>query len=430
MSSGKRRLLIIGAGVEQIRAYELAREMGLEVIGTDRNPDAPALAYADHQLISDTHDPGANVKAALAFHAEHPIHGVMTIAHDVPLTVARVAEALDLPHIPIEAAELAIDKLAMKDRFRRDGIAVPRYREIRSASELDTCIAEWGLPVVTKPIDSCGARGVMRITEAIDPKEAFATSLAHSARGVVIAEEFIEGLQLSTEGMAWRGKTTTVSWSERNYDRLGEFAPHIIEDGGVLPATLTDADIAAVCELMDRAARSLGIDNGPVKGDIVMTADGPVVIELAARLSGGYLCTHQIPFARGVDLVRQTIRVALGEELTPADLAAEHRCFLGVRFFFPEPGIVESIEGFDELAQEPWINMSVLYVAPGDVIEPTTSHPTRAGFVFTVGETSEQAEARARECVERVRIHTRPLAADSQAAQTSTTETPSPLSHP
>ena len=407
MSPEKRRLIIIGAGVEQIRAYELARELGHEVIGTDRNPAAPALAYADYTIIADTHDPDANVAAALAFHAELPIHGVMTIAHDVPLTVSRVAEALGLPHIPIETAELAIDKLAMKERFRRDGIAVPRFRRIESVGELAECIAEWGLPVVTKPIDSCGARGVLRITHDVDPEAAFATSLANSARGIVIAEEYIEGLQLSTEGMVWRGVTTTAGWSERNYERLEEFAPYIIEDGGLLPASLTDDELSAVCDLMDRAARSLGIVNGPVKGDLVMTPEGPVVIEIAARLSGGYLATHQIPYTAGVDLVRETIRLALGEELDPADLTPEHRAYMCVRFFFPEPGVVQSIEGFDELESEPWVLMRRLYVAPGDTIEPTTCHPARAGCVFTAGETYEKAKARAEECVRRVRIQTR-----------------------
>ncbi|MFT5285914.1 MAG: hypothetical protein ACI8TQ_002082, partial [Planctomycetota bacterium] len=96
------------------------------------------------------------------------------------------------------------------------------------------------------------------------------------------------------------------------------------------------------------------------------------------------------------------------------DLVPEHRSYLGVRFFFPEPGIVESIEGFDELEDEPWIMKRVMYVAPGDQIDPTTSHPTRAGFVFTVGETAEQAEERARQCAQRVQIRTRPFETASE----------------
>ena len=147
----KRRLVIIGGGVEQIRAYQLAREMGLEVVGTDRNPDAPALAYADHRLTIDTHDPEANVRELVAFAKTQPLHGVMTIAHDVPYTVAVAAEALGLPHIPVEAARLAQDKLAMKERFRERGVPVPAFRRVQSAEDVEACIAEWSYPVVTKP---------------------------------------------------------------------------------------------------------------------------------------------------------------------------------------------------------------------------------------------------------------------------------------
>ena len=407
-----RRLLVIGAGVEQVRAYELAREMGLEVVGTDRNPDAPAFAHADHRIVADTHDIAGTVQAVKRFARRNPIHGVMTIAHDVPLCVATVAKGLGLPHLPIEAARLAQDKLAMKERFRRDGVAVPEFRRVESADEVRACLADWGGAVVIKPIDSCGARGVLRLTgettNGVSVDEAFATARGYSTRGVVIAESFVPGLQLSTESMVWGGECVTASWSERNYDRLEEFAPHVIEDGGVLPATLTDDEVAAVEDLVARAARSLGIDAGPVKGDLVMGPDGPVVIEIAARLSGGYLCTDQIPYARGVDLVRQTIRLALGEELDPAELVPEHRSYLGVRFFFPPPGTVTSVEGYDELTREPWVLKSALYVGPGDRIEPTTSHPTRAGFAFTTGATPDEAESRARAAAARVTIHTVP----------------------
>jgi biotin carboxylase len=235
----------------------------------------------------------------------------------------------------------------------------------------------------------------------------------------VIAEEYLSGMQLSTEGLALDGRTTTVAWAERYYDRLEEFAPYVIETGGLLSARLDEGEVRAVCEVMDRAARSLGIADGPVKGDLVMTERGPVVIELAARLSGGWFCTHQIPRARGVDLVRQTIRLALGERPDPAELVAEQRCFLSGRYFFPRPGVVESIEGYDELAAEPWVFRRVLHVEPGDEIAPTTSHPSRAGCVFTTGDTAEEAEARALACVERIRIVTRPLAPHSAAPGTS-----------
>ncbi len=402
-----RRLVIVGAGIEQVRAYQLAREMGLEVVGTDRNPGAPAFAYADHAIVADTHDLEASVQAVTAFARERPVHGVMTVAHDVPLTVAAVAQALGLPHIPLESARVAEDKLAMKERFAADGVAVPLFRRVVSADDVRACAAEWGFPVVTKPVDSCGARGVMRITESVDVDEAFATSLTHSRQGTVIAEQYLEGLQLSTESMVVGGTCHTVAWAERNYDRIDELAPYVIEDGGALPAALSEDQVSAVCDLVARGASSLGIEDGPVKGDLVLAADGPVVIELAARLSGGYFCTDQIPWVHGVDLVRLTILTALGEPIDERELVQEHRGCLATRFFFPEPGVVEAIEGFEELGAEPWVLKRMLYVEPGDVVERQTCHPARVGFVIATADTLEEARARAVECTRRVRILTR-----------------------
>lgn len=405
-----KRLLIVGAGIEQVHAYRLARELGLTVVGSDRNPKAPALAYAHHALVADTHDAEASVRAALDFARRLPLHGVMTIAHDVPYTVARIADALGLPGLPLETARLAQDKLAMKERFARDGVAVPPFRAVASAADVRRCIADWGLPLVTKPVDNCGARGVIRIAEGVDPERAFATSRALSRSGTVIAERWIDGLQLSTESFVVEGRCHTVSWSERNYARLEELAPFVIEDGGLTPVPLPPAQAAAVDDLVARAAASLGVEHGPVKGDLVLGPDGPVVIELAARLSGGYLCTDQIPWARGVDLVRQTMRAALGEPVDEAELVPQDRGFVGIRFFFPAPGVVRSIEGFEELGTEPWVLKRVLYVAPGDEIGPATSHPARAGLVLTTGATPAEALARAAECVRRVRIATSPRA--------------------
>ncbi len=402
----KPSLLIIGGGIEQVRAYELAHEMGLHVVGTDRNPDAPALQLADEVLIVDTHDPDANVRAASVQNQKRSLQGVMTIAHDVPETVAEVASALGLFHIPLEAARLAQDKLAMKERFERDGVSIPLFRRVESAEQVLECLEHWGGPIVVKPIDNCGARGVLRLEDSERVQWAFERARSLSKRGVVLAEKYLAGMQLSTESMLVGGRAYTASWSERNYDRLDEFAPYIIEDGGVLPATLSPAQVLAVEDLIQSAAHSLGIQDGPVKGDLVWTDDGPAVIEIAARLSGGYLCTDQIPHARGVDLVRQTILQALGQPLNIDELIPSARCFIGVRHFFPRPGRVTQITGYDELRAMPFVIKSALYVSAGDTIAETTDHTTRAGFVFAEGSTSEEAEARAVSAAKSVRIET------------------------
>jgi len=383
--------------------------MGLRLVGSDRSPDAPALMLADDKIIASTRDPRASLKAVLEYNEHCKIDGVMTLANDVPLTVATIATRLGLPGISIASARLAADKLLMKQAFVRSGVLVPEFKEVFSVKDLDTAIKDWGYPIVIKPNDGRGSRGVLKLTAGVDLTWAFAHAKDNSDSGRVIVENFIEGTQYSTESMVYKGLCYTACISERNYELIGKYAPNIIENGGTLPADIDAAASHAIEDLVARAARAMGINDGIVKGDIVMTPEGPLVIELAARLSGGYLCTDQIPLARGVDLVRQSIKLALGQELDTAELVAKDICKLGIRYFFPEPGRIKKIEGFEELSDLGWVSKKMLFLGVGDIVEPPSNHTKRAGFVHAKGKTFQEATQRAIEAAAMVRIETVPL---------------------
>ena len=403
----RKRLLIIGGGVEQVRAYELAREMGHEVVGTDQDTGAPALALADHALRASTRDVGETLAALEPFHATRPIDGVMTIANDVPRTIAAVAARLGLPGIPESAAALAADKLAMKEAFVSAGVATPPGEAVGSLAELRRVVEATPGRLVLKPVDGRGARGVLQLGPSIDLAAAFAEAMSHSARGLCLVERFVPGLQLSTESFVLDGVAHTPAVSERNYEHLERFAPHIIENGGTIPAALAPETRRAVGGLVTAAARALGIRGGPVKGDVVLGPGGPVVIEIAARLSGGYFCTDQIPLATGVDLVRATIRWALGERVSAAALQPTRDRATAIRYFFPPPGRIRAIHGFESL-REPWVRKRLLFCQVGDRVWTTTDHTRRVGFVLVDGENRAQVLARVAEAVGRVRFDMAP----------------------
>ena len=121
------KLLIIGAGIEQIYAYQTAKKMGFSVVGTDANPNAPALIYSDEKLIASTRDPQATIEAVKSLKDYKSIKGVITLANDVPYTVAYVAEVLGLPSISLQTAALSSDKLKMKNRFKDSDVNTPIF---------------------------------------------------------------------------------------------------------------------------------------------------------------------------------------------------------------------------------------------------------------------------------------------------------------
>ena len=403
----KRTLWIVSGGAEAVPGIERARAMGLHVVVSDMNPSAPVFAVADDTVVANTYDVDETVAAASKYHkGTRPIDGIMCMAADVPLTVASVAAALNLPGIPVESARLAADKLAMKQAFARAGIPIPWYQAIASLDELRAAIAERGLPLVLKPVDGRGARGVLRLTGTTDVAWAFAHATSQSRSGGVMVEEYLAGPQISTEGLLVDGVGTTCGFIDRNYEHLETFAPYIVENGGEQPSALplpAQRQIAGVA--MD-AGRAMGIVSGNVKGDMVWTERGPYVIEIAARLSGGWMSTDQIPLGTDVDLIGCSIRLALGEKVPAEDIRPRWHRGVAIRYFFPPPGRVAAIEGADAFTDVPWVHRLGFFVEPGEVVQPITDHTKRAGFVITTGATREEAVDRARSVVDAIRIRT------------------------
>ena len=405
--TSRRTLWIVSGGAEAVPGIQRARAMGLHVVVSDMNPAAPGFAAADEAIVANTYDVDETVAAATAYHKDkRRIDGVMCMAADVPLTVASVAAALNLPGIPIESARLAADKLAMKDAFARAGIPIPWYQAIASLDDLRAATVARGFPLVLKPVDGRGARGVLRLTAQTDLGWAFAHATSQSRRGGVMVEEYLAGPQISTEGLLVNGEGTTCGFIDRNYEHLDTFAPYIVENGGEQPSALPLPAQRQISSVAMDAGRAMGIVSGNVKGDMVWTDRGPYVIEIAARLSGGWMSTDQIPLGTGVDLIECAIRVALGEAVPAEEIRPRWNRGVAIRYFFPPPGRVTAIEGAEGFANVPWVHRLGFFVEPGEVMQPITDHTKRAGFVITTGSTREEAVARAQSVVERVRIVT------------------------
>jgi len=402
-----RTLWIVSGGAEAVPGIQRARAMGLHVVVSDMNPSAPGFAVADEAVVANTYDVDATIAAAAKYHkSTRPIDGVMCMAADVPLTVASVAAALGLPGIPVESARLAADKLAMKLAFQRASIPIPWFQAIASLEDLTRVVAHRGLPLVLKPVDGRGARGVLRLTGQTDLAWAFTHASSQSRSGAVMVEEYLAGPQISTEGLLIDGVGTTCGFIDRNYEHLDTFAPYIVENGGEQPSMLPAQAQRQISSVAMDAGRAMGIVTGSVKGDMVWTDRGPYVIEIAARLSGGWMSTDQIPLGTDVDLIGCAIRMALGENVPADDIRPRWHRGVAIRYFFPPPGRVSSIDGADAFANVPWVHRLGFFVEPGDVVQPTTDHTKRAGFVITTGATREEAVDRAKAVVDGVRIVT------------------------
>ncbi|TRZ67910.1 MAG: ATP-grasp domain-containing protein [Comamonadaceae bacterium] len=400
-------ILFVGGGLETLPGVRLAKSMGCYVVVSDINADAPCMVEADATLIASTYDVDESVAVARQYHRDvRPINGVMCMATDVPLTVATIAEDLGLPGIPVLSAQVVADKVAMKDRFLSSGIPLPWYTEVFDADSLKQIVKMRGYPLVLKPVDSRGARGVLRLMPGIDLDWAFSASKSYSPTKRVMVEEFLDGPQISTESLVVQGEVYTLGFSDRNYEFLDRYAPNIIENGGDLPSFLSLADQEKICDLLEKTAKSLDITNGILKGDIVLSGGKPFVIEVALRLSGGYFCSHEIPLNTGIDFVENAIRLALGQSIDPNELIPEFNRPVCQRYFFPTPGKVEEVYVPEWIRNDPEIALFEIRVRPGDIIDRPVHHPSRAGVVIATGKDRDDARNRAECAIKDTRINT------------------------
>ena len=386
-------LLIISGGIEAIPGIKKAKEMGLHVIVSDGDKNAPGFVFADDQIIASTYDIELTVKKSKDYNDSiRKIDGVICVASDVPLTVASVAKELSIPGITLKSAMLSSDKIAMKDQFSLDNVSIPKYKELFSIAELKLIIKNWGFPLILKPVDSRGARGVVRLNNKTDINWAWDFAKKNSLTGRVMIEEFLEGPQVSTESIILNGSCFTIGFSDRNYELLDQYFPFVIENGGDLPSFLPNNMQNNIKKLVSKASQSIGVKNGIIKGDIVVSNDKPYIIEVATRLSGGYFCSHEIPINTGVDFLSNAIKISLGESINESDLSIKKNVHVSQRYLFPKPGkTIKKIRGINDLKKMNFVKFFDIRVQENSIIPETTSHPSRAGLVMVTGKSREEA---------------------------------------
>ena len=396
-------LLILGAGKEQVAAITAAKAKGLRTLVLDMNPKAEGARLADEFHPVSTRDREAVLKFVAAYPGK--IDGVMTIASDIPHMVSAAAEAAGARHIPQHVADLCVHKLKMKERLREAQVNVPAFARVTCLEDLDSFIARAGFPVVIKPVDNSGARGVQRLTRGMDIAAALAYAQHFAYSGEVIAEKFIAGLQVSTEGLFHDGRFYCTGFADRNYTRLDDAVPFMVEDGGDIPTVLDDAQKKLVEREFEKAARALGIDWGPAKGDMIFGTDGRAyVIEVAARLSGGNFCYDKVPWSTGVDIVDILVDMAVGNEVDPARFAPTRNLATSQRYFFPAAGTIRQIDGLAAARALPHIRKVDVWAGPGEKIAAAQNHPSRVGYVISCAPTRQEAVAAAEEAVARVQF--------------------------
>ena len=353
-----KKLLIVGASVLQLPAIQKAKEMGLYVGVVDYNPNAVGIEYADEFFEVSTIDREGVYQAAKKFGAD----GIMTLATDMPMrSVAYAAERLGLIGISYDTAVKATDKGEMIKAFEANKVECPWYfilDNVDNAKQLERKIP---FPCISKPVDNAGSRGVMLIRRPEEFWNAVHYSSENGRNGTVIIEEYLTGNEVSVEIIAINGEVHVLQVT----DKLTTGAPHFVEMGHSQPSQLPRHDLDAIEDLAKRAVRAVGIDNGPAHVEIMLTEHGPKMIELGARMGGDYITSHLVPLSTGIDMVKATIQIALGEM---ADIMPKFDKGAAVRFLDGKTGEIREILGVESARRTKGIQEVILTKGVGDAV--------------------------------------------------------------
>ena len=376
----KRSIMILGAGVMQIPLIKKARDLGLFVIATDKNPEAEGRASADHYAAIDIKDARAHALWAKANREKYNICGVVAGA-DVAITAATVSNALGLPGIPVDVAERSNNKWLMKKRWLADGVATPYAEEVESLAEARAAAEKVGYPCMVKAIDNAASRGSRRIDSGAELEDALIDAKRHSSTGTALIEEFVVGEEQSVELIIHNG----VHYRFGIVDRHFGFQPFPIEVGHTNPTRLSLNIQESLYRLAIEAAASLGIEFGPYKADTIMTKRGPMVLELPARLSGGFHSQYTTPLATGLEPQKMAIALAACLDIKKEFFVPSRARVTVCKAVFPEPGKVMSIEGLEEARALSGVDEIFLMVRPGEEIAPYRNCGHRVCYIIASG---------------------------------------------
>lgn len=395
-------IMILGAGIEQTIAIELAKKMGLRVIAVDGNSNAQGLKIADIGINADI----KNIKTMIEIGKKYNIDGVMTHAVEIPQVVAAVAKALNLPGLDPIIAGIATNKLERIKSLTEHGVPCPKFETAKTIEEARENAKKINFPCVFKPVDNAGARGISLVRSKDEIERAYKEANSFSKFNLVLIEEYLEGHELSTEAFVIGDEIYHTSFDDRNYKNKEKYFPYFVEDGGDLPTELSEQEINKVKMAIEKAIKALGINFGAAKGDIVIDKEGPKILEMAARTSGGFFCSVQTPIHNGIQILKPLISISVGNKIDRNDLRPKYNRPSIERYIMSKPGIIKSITGIEKAAKAPGILFLKLLepYKKNSLIPKTVGNITKIGVVIGTGETKENAIKSTESAISKVKV--------------------------
>ncbi len=385
---------VVGGGVLQLSLIEEAKKLNYEIIVTDGDRNCICKDKASYFKAIDIFNIDKHIEYAQELvNKGIVIRGVLAAGIDAPETMARVAEYLGLPTVQSEIAHLVNNKEVFRNKMKEMGVPVPEFKSISMSdlNRLPNIINEIGYPLIVKNTSSSGSRGTkifyspdfdgvkMMVKEAIDV----------SRSGNALIESLWDGSEHTVETLFdVNGRFHRCFITDRTFDKSDGFA---LETGLVHPTRLPDDEQEEMYLLAEKVSKKLGINIGAAKFDMIQTKEGPRVIEMTVRLSGGFDCQYLVPAATGKNVLKAAILTAVGEVFNDGLLKdTKHKVSLS-ESIWPSLGKITKIDGVELARGKAGFEYIYFRYDVGDTVMPYTDCTKRVCFIIASGK--DYAEA-------------------------------------
>lgn len=309
------------------------------------------------------------------------IDGICSIASDLAvITVNYVAMEMGLTGNSMESARNATNKYYMRRCFEANGDPSPTSILVREASDIDGL--QLHFPVIVKPVDRSGSRGITKVQSETELENALEHAVGQSFTQSALVEEFVEGEEYSVECISWQGKHYFLAMTKK----YTTGTPHFIETAHLEPAPVNAKTLHKVKKVIFHALDSLKIVNGASHSEVKIASDGSVkLIEIGARMGGDCIGSDLVYLSTGIDFVRAVLQVALGEE--PELIRGKKERMAAIRYVLS----AEDLQIYAKLKKE-HPEYIVRESIPDDIEGTVTDSSTRFGYYLMQAGNREEVE--------------------------------------
>lgn len=372
-----KKIVIIGANDFQNPLILKAKEMGFETHVFAWQDGSIGETTADYFYPISIIEKEEILKRCLEIKPD----AIATIASDLAnITVQYLGEKLGLTHNSAECIEISTNKFKMRKALKAGGVKVPHFETVFSVDELGDC-SQFTFPVIVKPTDRSGSRGITKVYKKEDLAEAIDNSSAYSFEKKAIVEEYIEGPEFSCECISYNGEHHLLTVTQK----FTTGAPHFIETGHMEPAGLSDVVMAKVKEVIFKALDALQIKYGASHSEFRLTPNGDIgIIEIGSRMGGDCIGSDLVHLSTGIDFVKAVIEVAAGQKPSlEKDLEPKTAA---IRFVFTK----KDIDILNEIKEKHPENLNFVSEIQEVGDHEIVDSGTRFGFYIMTGNSREE----------------------------------------